>query len=213
MTATFPISFEWIFIDDKSSDRSLTTLKTLSKQYGFKVFSLETNQGKGAAVIRGIAEAKGDVLIVQDADSEYNPREIGSVIQPILDDQADVVYGSRFKSGVSQVPRSFHTFVNRFLTVLSNFLSGQSLTDMETCYKAFRADLLKAMNLTSERFGIEVELTAYAAKTRARIVEVPVSYSPRTRREGKKINWKDGLAALFYHLIRFNYFCGYENGL
>jgi len=205
MAATFPVPFEWIFVDDKSSDRSLATLQVFSKQYGFKVIAQETNQGKGTAVIRGISEAKGDILIVQDADFEYDPREIEKVIRPILDDQADVVYGSRFKSASSPASNNFHSLINRFLTLLSNHFSGLSLTDMETGYKAFRADLLKAMNLTSHRFGIEVELTAYTAKTRARLREVPISYSPRTRLEGKKINWTDGFAAL-YHLVRFNCF-------
>lgn len=205
MTVTFPIPCEWIFIDDKSSDHSLATLQTFSKQYGFRILLQPTNQGKGAAVIRGIREAKGDILIVQDADSEYNPREISNVIRPILDNEADVVYGSRFQIGSSQIQHSFHTFVNRFLTLLSNLFSGLSLTDMETCYKAFRSDLLKSMILTSQRFGIEVEVTAYTAKTSARVVEVPISYSPRTQKEGKKISWRDGVAALG-HLIRFNCF-------
>lgn len=209
MSVSFPVPCEWIFVDDKSSDHSLAALEELSKQYSFRVIPLEANQGKGAAVIRGIQEAKGDLVIVQDADSEYNPQEIANVIQPILDDKADVVYGSRFKPGSSQVHRTYHYFVNRVLTILSNLCSGVYLTDMETCYKAFRSDLLKTMNLTSHRFGIEVELTAYAAKTRARIYEVPISYFPRTRLEGKKINWKDGVAA-FYHLVRFNYVVNFQ---
>jgi hypothetical protein len=124
-------------------------------------------------------------------------------LQPLLDGKADVVYGSRFKHSAMQVHRTYHYFVNRFLTVMSNLLSGIYLTDMETCYKIFRADLLKPMNLTSNRFGIEVELTAYIGKIRARVFELPISYFPRTRLQGKKINWRDGVAALM-HLVRFN---------
>ena len=141
--------------------------------------------------------------MIQDADFEYDPLDIPSLLEPLLQDKADVVYGSRFKKNAMQVHRTYHYFVNRFLTVMSNLLSGIYLTDMETCYKIFRADLLKPMKLKSFRFGIEVELTAYLAKVRARIYELPISYFPRTRLQGKKINWKDGIAAL-WHLIRFN---------
>jgi glycosyltransferase involved in cell wall biosynthesis len=205
MSVKFPVPSEWIFIDDKSSDQSLGTLQTLSKKFGFRVIAQGVNQGKGAAVIRGIAEAKGDLLIVQDADAEYDPHEIPNVIRPLLENKADVVYGSRYKLASPLLLHRFHTKVNQFLTFLNNLFSGLSLTDMETCYKAFRADLLKSMNLTSRRFGIEVEMTAYVAKTNAFLVEVPISYNPRTKQEGKKINWTDGMAAL-YHLVRFNYF-------
>ncbi|MFA5974949.1 MAG: glycosyltransferase family 2 protein [Elusimicrobiota bacterium] len=205
MKAPCPIDREWIFIDDNSTDKSLTLLQSLAARYSFQVLAQETNLGKGSAVIRGIREARGDLVMIQDADFEYDPREIPQIIQPILDGKADVVYGSRFKHNSPQVHRTYHYFVNRLLTILSNLLSGIYLTDMETCYKVFRADLLKAMKLTSKRFGIEVEMTAYLAKTRARIYELPISYFPRTRLEGKKINWQDGVAAL-YHLLRFNCF-------
>ena len=210
-----PIEREWLFIDDKSTDASLAILNELSATHGFRVLAQEHNQGKGAAVIRGIREAKGDFVIIQDADFEYDPAEIPLLIEPLMSEKADVVFGSRFKHSTLQVHRTYHYFVNRLLTVLSNLLSGIYLTDMETCYKAFRSDLIKAMNLQSQRFGIEVELTAYVAKTRARIFELPISYFPRTRLEGKKINWKDGFAAL-YHLIRFNCFVSADqafNGL
>lgn len=203
MASTCPVPREWILIDDGSTDDSLAIIKRLMPRFGFRLIEQKPGQGKGAAVMRGIQEATGDILIIQDADFEYDPNEIASVIQPILEDKADVVYGSRFKKSALQVHRTYHYFANRLLTLLSNLCSGIYLTDMETCYKAFRSDLLKSMNLTSRRFGIEVEMTAYLARTAARIDEVPISYYPRTRREGKKIGWKDGVAAL-RHLIYFN---------
>lgn len=205
MASPCPIQREWIFVDDCSRDRSLPILRSLASRYGFHVIEQRPNQGKGAAVICGIREATGEIIMIQDADFEYDPHDIPLLIQPILDGKADVVYGSRFKKTAPAVHRTYHYLANRFLTLLSNLLSGAYLTDMETCYKAFRADLAKAMNLRSHRFGIEVELTAYVAKTRARIYEVPISYFPRAHWEGKKITWKDGFAAL-YHLVRFNLF-------
>ncbi len=198
-----PIEAEWIFIDDKSTDGSTEILEELSKKYPMKLLKQEQNQGKGAAVIRGFEEATGDLIMIQDADFEYHPEEIPGLLEPILKNQADVVYGSRFKKNATQVHRTYHYFVNRFLTLSSNLLSGIYLTDMETCYKIFRSDIIKSMNLSSKRFGIEVELTAYLAKVRVRIHELPISYFPRTRMQGKKINWKDGVAAL-KHLIYFN---------
>jgi len=204
MNAPCPIEREWIFVDDHSSDGSLSVLNSLAAAHHFTVLTQEKNQGKGAGVIRGIREAMGDIIMVQDADFEYDPREIPLLLQPILDHRADVVFGSRFKQSSLQVHRTYHYFVNRLLTAMSNLLSGLYLSDMETCYKVFRADLLKSMNLVSQRFGIEVELAAYVAKTSARLFEIPISYYPRTRLEGKKINWKDGLAAL-RHLVYFNF--------
>ena len=204
LAAPCPIEREWIFVDDASTDGSLAVLERMRSQYSFRVIHLERNQGKGAAVIRGIKESTGDIIMVQDADFEYDPKEIPLLIQPILEDRADVVFGSRFKHSTLQVHRTYHYFGNRLLTILSNMMSGLYLSDMETCYKVFRADLLKSMNLVSKRFGIEVELSAYVAKTHARLYEIPISYYPRTRREGKKINWKDGVAAL-RHLIYFNF--------
>ncbi len=204
-----PIEREWVFVDDCSKDGSLAILKSLASRYSFRILEQKTNQGKGAAVIRGIQEATGDFLMIQDADFEYDPHDIPSLLEPLLAGKADVVYGSRFKKSVFQVHRTYHYFVNRFLTTLSNLFSGVYLTDMETCYKVFRSDLIKSMNLRSQRFGIEVELTAYVAKVRARIYELPISYFPRTRLQGKKINWKDGFAALM-HLIRFNWFTSPE---
>lgn len=203
MASPCPIEREWIFVDDCSKDESLSILKALAPRHGYRIIEQNPNQGKGAAVIRGIREATGELIMIQDADFEYDPLDVPGLLTPLLEDRADVVYGSRFRANTQQVHRTYHYFVNRFLTILSNLLSGIYLTDMETCYKLFRADLLKAMNLTSRRFGIEVELTAHLAKTRARIFELPISYNPRTRLQGKKINWKDGFAALA-HLVRFN---------
>ena len=154
---------------------------------------------------RGIQEAKGDFILIQDADFEYDPNDVPSLLEPLIQNAADVVYGSRFKKSSHQVHRTYHYLVNGFLTALSKLLSGIYLTDMETCYKLFRADLLKAMNLGSARFGIEVEITARLAKTRARILELPIRYYPRTRLQGKKINWRDGIAALHF-LVKYNLF-------
>jgi glycosyltransferase involved in cell wall biosynthesis len=204
-----PLEREWIFVDDQSSDGSLEILKQFNTGSRYRVLEQPSNQGKGAAVTRGIREATGDLIMIQDADFEYDPHDIPSLLEPLISERADVVYGSRFKRTSPQVHRTYHYFVNRFLTVLSNLLSGIYLTDMETCYKIFRSDLLKAMNLKSQRFGIEVELTAYIAKVKARIYELPISYYPRTRLQGKKINWKDGMAALV-HLLRFNWFISIE---
>ncbi len=205
MHVPLTVEREWIFVDDHSTDTSLTILKSLAARHGFRVLAQPVNQGKGAAVIRGIREALGEIIVIQDADFEYDPTEIPILIQPIIDQRADVVFGSRFRQGSLQVHRTYHYFINRFLTILSNLFSGIYLTDMETCYKALRADLVKPMRLTSPRFGIEVQLTAYVAKTRAHIFEVPISYSPRTRLEGKKIDWRDGLAAMA-HIVYFNCF-------
>ena len=210
LAAPCPIEREWIFVDDHSSDGSLASLQALAAKHGFRVLEQSRNQGKGAAIARAVRECTGDVIMVQDADYEYDPGDVPALLQPLLDGRADVVYGSRFKPGGVQVHRTYHYFVNRFLTIASNLLSGIYLTDMETCYKIFRADLLKAMNLTSRRFGIEVELTACVAKTRARVFEFPISYSPRTRLEGKKISWKDGFAAL-RHLVYYNCFRSLED--
>jgi glycosyltransferase involved in cell wall biosynthesis len=204
MSSACPLEREWIFVDDCSKDQSLRILKELQQKHGFRVIEQNPNQGKGAAVIRGFREATGDLVMIQDADFEYDVDDVPSLLVPLIEGKADVVYGSRFKKNAAQVHRTYHYFVNRFLTVLSNLMSGIYLTDMETCYKIFRADLIRAMKLKSNRFGIEVELTAYVAKARARVYELPISYFPRTALQGKKINWKDGVAALG-HLIRFNW--------
>lgn len=205
LAAPCPIEREFIFVDDCSTDESRAILQELQQKHGFRLLQQEQNHGKGAAIIKGIQAANGEFVLIQDADFEYDPRDVPALLEPVLGGRADVVFGSRFKKSSSQVHRTFHYFVNRFLTGVSNLLSGIYLTDMETCYKLFRAELLKTMNLKSQRFGIEVELTAYLAKTSARIHEVPIHYYPRSKLQGKKINWKDGVAAL-WHLVRFNWF-------
>jgi glycosyltransferase involved in cell wall biosynthesis len=203
------VARQWIIVDDASTDRSPEIIRELAKLYPLEVFTQPSNTGKGAAVIRGIAEATGDFVMIHDADFEYDPRDIPGLLEPLLEGVADVVYGSRFKKDVRQVHRTYHYFVNKYLTIISNLLSGIYLTDMETCYKVFRTDLLKSMNLQSRRFELEVEVTAYLAKTHARMFELPIHYYPRTRLQGKKINWRDGFSAL-YHLIRFNLFTSFE---
>lgn len=203
LAVEFPIEREVVVIDDCSTDGTSRLLDELAVSGAVRLIRRPRRGGKGAAVSDGIAAADGDYLIVHDADHEYDPRDIPRLLQPLLDDETDVVYGSRFRREGTKVHRTFHYLVNRLLTDLSNALSGIYLTDMETCYKLFRADLVKAMRLRSQGFGFEVEATAYLAKTAARITELPISYHPRTRQAGKKIAWTDGVAAL-WHLVHFN---------
>jgi glycosyltransferase involved in cell wall biosynthesis len=206
----FPCEREWIFVDDCSKDNSLEILERLAKEFPMRIIKQNPNQGKGAAVIRGIREATGDLVMIQDADFEYDPSDVPGLLEPLLSGKADVVYGSRFKKSANQVHRTYHYFVNRFLTMLSNMFSGIYLTDMETCYKIFRREIIQSMKLRSQRFGIEVELTAYLGKIRTRVYELPISYYPRSYLQGKKITWKDGFAALG-HILRFNWFTSYED--
>jgi len=163
------------------------------------------NQGKGATIRRGFELATGDIIGVQDADFEYSLEDIPMIVAPLVAGKADVVFGSRFKKNGLQVHRTFHYLVNRFLTLLSNALSGLYLTDMETCYKFFKSDILKNIRLESNRFGFEPEITAKMARLKLRILEVPISYFPRNYMEGKKITWKDGVAAV-RHIVYFNLF-------
>ena len=202
----FPFEKEIIIIDDGSTDNSRNILGQYTARH--KVVFLNKNRGKGFAMRTGFKIATGDAIIIQDADLEYNPDEYMVLLGPIIDGKADVVYGSRF---VTNNPRrvlyNTHFIANRFLTALSNFFTNLNLSDMETCYKVFSQKAVQEILpcLKSDRFGIEVELTAQIAKHKLRVFEVGISYSGRTYEEGKKIDWKDGLAAI-WHIIRFNLF-------
>ncbi len=202
---SLPIPKELIFIDDCSKDNSLALLENYKFLSEHKILKQEVNQGKGAALRRGILEATGTIVCIQDADFEYDMDEIQFLIKPILDQKAEVVYGSRFRKEVKQVHRTFHYMINRILTLISNLLSGMYVTDMETCYKLFRSDIIQNINLESNRFGFEPEVTAKIARLKIRVQEYPISYYPRNYLEGKKITWKDGIAAI-HHLFYFNWF-------
>jgi glycosyltransferase involved in cell wall biosynthesis len=195
---------ELVCVDDGSTDGTPEILRRLHGEGVIEVLALqEKNAGKGAAVRKGIEAATGDIIVIQDADLEYDPNDLPDLLEPILDGRADAVFGSRFLGGVHRVLYFWHRLGNGLLTLLSNMMTDLNLTDMETCYKMVRADLMKSLPLTANRFGIEPELTARLAQARARIYEVPISYSGRTYAEGKKIGWKDGVAA-FWHILRFN---------
>ena len=195
-----------VVVDDGSTDGTRELLRELAaagEPLPFTLIEQPENRGKGAAIRAGFAAATGDVLVVQDADLEYDPREYPRLLQPILDGEADVVYGSRFLGGPHRVLFFWHYLGNRFLTTLSNMLTDLNLSDMETCYKLFRREVLDGVELRSNRFGIEPELTARVARRGARIFEVPISYRGRTYAEGKKIGWKDGFAAI-WAILRYN---------
>ncbi len=194
---------EIIIIDDGSRDGTLDVLNTLNDPE-IRVILHKQNQGKGAALRSGFAAATGDICIVQDADLEYDPKEFPIVIQPILDGRADVVFGSRFQSGrPHRVVYFWHRVGNGFLTLLSNFFTDLNLSDMETCYKAFRREVIQSINIHENRFGFEPEVTAKIAKMNLRIYEVGISYYGRTYDEGKKIGWKDGFRAI-YCILKYN---------
>jgi glycosyltransferase involved in cell wall biosynthesis len=203
--ASVPLKLEIVAVDDGSSDDTGAVLdRLLAAGKLHRVVHHPRNRGKGAAIRSAISAATGDVMVVQDADLEYDPAELPGLLQPILDGRADAVFGSRFTGGgAHRVLYFWHSVGNGVLTLLSNMLTDLNLTDMETCYKMVRADLLKRLPLTANRFGFEPELTARLAHARARIYEMSISYSGRTYAEGKKIGWKDGVAAI-WHILRYN---------
>jgi glycosyltransferase involved in cell wall biosynthesis len=195
---------EIICLDDASTDGTREILERLLSAGRVDILvRQERNRGKGFAVRTGIQRATGDLVVVQDADLEYDPRDLPRLIAPVLDGRADAVLGSRFRGETVRVLYYWHSLGNRLLTLGSNMLTNLNVTDMETCYKLMRTDLAKSLPLVSERFGIEPELVARLSQARARIYEVPISYSGRTYAEGKKIGWRDGVAA-FWHIMRFN---------
>jgi glycosyltransferase involved in cell wall biosynthesis len=198
------IEKEIIIVDDGSTDGTPDILNKI-EETNITVYTHPKNKGKGAALQTGFSKATGDFVIVQDADLEYNPEEYLQLLEPLLDGRADAVYGSRFLGGPHRVLFFWHYVGNRFLTTFCNMLSNLNLTDMETCYKVFRREILDKIKLKSKRFGIEPEITLKLAKLKCRIYEVPISYSGRDYSEGKKIGWKDGIAAIF-HIIRFKFF-------
>ena len=203
-----PIRKEIICVDDHSTDGTQQILETLLAQGKIdQLFRQPENRGKGAAIRQALSMSRGDIVIVQDADLEYDPNDWPVVLEPILDGRADASFGSRFLGGPHRVLYYWHSVGNTWLTRYSNMLTNINLTDMETCYKAIRGEMARALlpKLTANRFGFEPEITSRLAKADARIFEVPISYSGRTYAEGKKIGWKDGIAA-FWHITKFNLF-------
>jgi glycosyltransferase involved in cell wall biosynthesis len=201
-----PVAMEVICVNDRSTDGTREVLdQLLAEGLVDRVIHHEVNRGKGAAIRTALGASTGNVVIVQDADLEYDPGDWPTLLAPIVDGLADAVFGSRFLGGPHRVLFFWHSVGNKLLTTFSNMLTNLNLTDMETCYKAIRGDLARSLlpRLTADRFGFEPEITARLARANARIYEVPISYSGRTYAEGKKIGWRDGIAA-FWHVLRFN---------
>lgn len=197
---------ELILVDDCSTDGTREILKRIqnSDDNTVKVFYHDINRGKGATLRTGFQHITGDITLIQDADLEYDPQDYPKLLKPILENEANVVYGSRFMEGRQEgLLRSY--IANRFLTSLSNFVNGTKLTDMETCYKVIKTDILKEISLRSDRFGFEPEITAKLAKRKCNIVDVPISYRGRDYHQGKTVSWKDGVAAIF-HILRYRFF-------
>jgi glycosyltransferase involved in cell wall biosynthesis len=218
-----PFRKEIVLVDDCSTDGTRQILEKISQVQSsgealapafdggdpielrdLRIFFQERNQGKGAALRRGFAGVTGDIVLVQDADLEYDPRDYQKLLEPIVDGRADVVFGSRFLGGPQRVHYFWHYVANKMLTLLSDIFTNLKLTDMETCYKVFRREVLQGITLKSDRFGFEPEITAKVAKGNWRVYEVPISYAGRTYEEGKKITWKDGVQALWC-IIRFRF--------
>jgi len=198
-----PVRKELVAVDDSSTDGTRETLVRLGRERGFTVLLQERNQGKGAAVRRGIAEARGDVVVVQDADLEYSPEEYPELLELIIRGKADAVFGSRF-IGRHRCHLFTHYLANLFLNLVTNVLYNTTMTDMETCFKAIRTDVLRKIALKSDRFGIEPEITAKLFKAGARVYEVPITYDGRDYSEGKKITWRDGFPAL-WTLVKYRF--------
>ena len=204
LNAPVDLAKEIIVVDDASTDGTRELLQNMSSGEIRLVFH-DVNRGKGAAIRTGVAHATGDIVLVQDADLEYDPRDYPLLLEPILEGHADVVFGNRFHGGPHRVLYFWHYAANRGLTLLTNLLTGLNVTDMEVGYKVFRRDVLRRLTLTSDRFGFEPEVTVKVAKLGCRVYEVPIRYYGRTYQEGKKITWRDGVAALF-HLVRYRFF-------